>query len=102
MDEPSIADVNSHMKRFLPFDLKIDKIGRAQILGWDGPPDTNQVMCLTRKNETHRMAVDIMDKPAAVKPLRCRPPETVWRSQQQERSPYDTILSGCHGVVMIV
>jgi hypothetical protein len=82
MDELSIPNINSDMEWFLALDLEVNEVCRLEMFCSDRFPNPSQIMRLARKHKTHRMAVDIVDKPTTIESLRCGPAKAIGSPQQ--------------------
>jgi hypothetical protein len=92
MNELPIPDIDSHVEWLLAFNLKVNEVRRLEIRCGYRLSNPSEIMGFARERKTHRMTVDIVDKPATIKPLRCGPAEAIGSPQQREGNFYDAFL----------
>jgi len=101
VDEFPVADINPHMKRLLGIDLEINQIGRGKLRDRNRFSGEDHSVRFAGEGKMSGLLKDVADEAAAIKPLRRRPAEAVWGSQQGLCGPDHIFLSGCDRMFVI-
>jgi hypothetical protein len=95
MDEFSLAEINTDVKRPLKFYFEIDQIGRAELGGADRPSGPSELVGNSRQGQARRAPKHIFDETAAVKTFRRLSPEPIRGAEEGTGRPDHPFLAGC-------